>query len=117
MHSRGLPTWGSIDVASLPKKRFSGTLFSPPFVAVRRTSRPVDSGRAIGTLVIGDCRVAVENHLLVVRPKDPSVEACEEVLRLLKEDRTDRWLNNRIRCRHLTVSALRELPWWYEGHD
>ena len=117
MHSRDLPTWGRIDVASLPKKRFSGTLFSPPFVAVRRTSRPVDSGRAIGTLVIGDCGVAVENHLLVVRPKDSSVEACEEVLRLLKEDRTDRWLNNRIRCRHLTVSALRELPWWYEGHD
>jgi hypothetical protein len=34
------------------------------------------------------------------------------LLRVLKSRKTDQWLNNRIRCRHLTVRSLNELPWW-----
>jgi hypothetical protein len=30
----------------------------------------------------------------------------------LKDPRTTTWLNERIRCRHLTVGAVRDLPWW-----
>ena len=112
LHALGLARWGKVNVAGLPKKRFNGTVFSPPFVAVRRTSRPGDSGRAIGTVIFGDRPVAVENHLIVVKPKDASLETCQEILNLLRSDATDRWLNRRIRCRHLTVSALEDLPWW-----
>jgi hypothetical protein len=54
----------------------------------------------------------VENHLIVLRPKDGTIGACREVLGILKDERTTRWLNERIRCRHLTVAALDELPWW-----
>ena len=112
LHALGLARWEKVNAAGLPKKRFNGTVFSPPFVAVRRTSRPGDSGRAIGTLIFGDRPVAVENHLIVVKPKDASLETCQEILNLLRSDATDRWLNRRIRCRHLTVSALEDLPWW-----
>ena len=111
LHALGLARWGKVNVAGLPKKRFNGTVFSPPFVAVRRTSRPGDSGRAIGTVILGDRPVAVENHLIVVTPRDTSLDTCQEIMDLLRSDETDRWLDRRIRCRHLTVGALRDLPW------
>lgn len=112
LYAQGLARWEKVDVASLPRKRFSGTVFAPPFIAVRRTSRPGDSGRAVGTVIIGDRPVAVENHLIVVRPNDASLDTCEEILTLLRSEATEQWLNHRIRCRHLTVRALQELPWW-----
>ncbi len=110
LHALGLARWENVNVARLPKKRFNGTVFSPPFVAVRRTSRPGDSGRAIGTVILGDRPVAVENHLIVVSPKDASADTCQQILNLLQSDATDIWLDHRIRCRHLTVGALEELP-------
>ena len=112
LHAQGLARWGKVNVANLPRKRFKGTLFAPPFVAVRRTSRPGTSGRAVGTVILGGKPVAVENHLIVVRPNDASLDACEEILTMLRSDATDEWLDHRIRCRHLTVRALQELPWW-----
>ena len=111
LHAQGLARWGKVNVASLPRKRFKGTLFAPPFVTVRRTSRPGASGRAVGTVILGDRPVAVENHLIVVRPNDASLDACEEILNMLRSEATDEWLDHRIRCRHLTVRALQELPW------
>lgn len=111
LQAQGLARWGKVNVDSLPKKRFNGTVFAPPFIAVRRTSRPDDSGRAVGTVIFGDRPVAVENHLIVVKPNDASLDSCEEVLTLLRSDATEQWLNHRIRCRHLTVRALQELPW------
>ena len=112
LHAQGLARWGKVNVASLPRRRFNGTVFTPPFVAVRRTSRPGDSGRAVGTVILGDKPVAVENHLIAVRPNDASLDACEEILNKLRSKATDQWLDHRIRCRHLTVRALQELPWW-----
>ena len=112
LHAQGLARWGRVNVASLPRKRFNGRVIAPPFIAVRRTSRPGDSGRAVGTMILGDKPVAVENHLIVVKPNDASLDACEEVLNRLRRDATDQWLDHRIRCRHLTVRALQELPWW-----
>ena len=111
LYAQGLARWGKVDVASLPRKRFSGTAFTPPFIAVRRTSRPGDSGRAVGTVILGDEPVAVENHLIVVRPNDACLDTCNEILELLRCEATDRWLDHRIRCRHLTVRVLEELPW------
>jgi len=106
-----LPPWGTKHRIS-EQRRFSGTVFAPPFVAVRRTSSPSDSKRAVATVVLGLGEVAVENHLLVCVPRDGTVGACHELLRRLRLARTDAWLNRRIRCRHLTVSALADMPWW-----
>ena len=93
-------------------RRFEGRVFSPPFVVVRRTSRPGDKHRALGTIINNARPVAVENHLLVLLPKDGTVKACRELLRVLRKPQTTQWLDQYIRCRHLTVSALADLPWW-----
>jgi hypothetical protein len=63
IHSRDLPRWGTLSRISRTR-RFAGRLVEPPFVAVRRTSRPGDAHRAIGTLVLGESPVAVENHVI-----------------------------------------------------
>jgi hypothetical protein len=114
IHSRDLPPWQVVrDIAR--RRRFSGRVLKPPFVAIRRTSRPGDHHRAIGTLIAGRQLVAVENHLIVLTPKDGTVKACRKLLRILKDERTTHWLDERIRCRHLTVAALAELPWWQDA--
>jgi hypothetical protein len=111
LHARGLPKWRSVAAGS-EHRRYSGTTFVPPFVVVRRTSRPEDRYRAVGTIITGQGPVAVENHLLVLKPKTGLIADCRELLENLRAPETNVWLNERIRCRHLTVSALRMLPWW-----
>jgi hypothetical protein len=109
IHARSLPRWEEV---SSPQevRRFSGTLFTPPFVAVRRTSRAEDEHRAVATLIASGAPVAVENHVLVCRPKNGSIHRCRKLLQCLKSTKVNAFLNERIRCRHLTVSAVRELP-------
>jgi hypothetical protein len=114
IHSRDLPPWKT--VREIPRRRrFEGRVLAPPFVAIRRTSRPGDRHRAIGTLIAGPKPIAVENHLIVLRPKDGTVRSCRELLGVLKDERTTHWLDERIRCRHLTVTALDGLPWWHSA--
>jgi hypothetical protein len=108
--SREMPRWGTLcDTES--HRRFNGRLIAPPLVVVRRTSRQGDKHRAIGTIVLNARSLAVENHLLVLSPKDRRLQTCEELLQVLQRPETDEWLDRRIRCRHLTVSALGEIPW------
>ena len=112
VYARLLPPWTMFDAGAGKRRRFRGRTFVPPFVAVRRTSAPGDKSRARASVVVGRCPVAVENHLLVLEPRDSSLERCEQLLVVLRDDRTNRWLDERIRCRHLTVGVLRDLPWW-----
>ncbi|MBI3920227.1 MAG: N-6 DNA methylase [Armatimonadetes bacterium] len=109
--ARALPRWSTVRIIS-NTRRYSGRVLEPPFVVVRRTSRLGDAHRAIGTIVQTRTPVAVENHLLVLVPKDGTLRSCRDLLGVLQDEKTTRWLNQRIRCRHLTVSALAELPWW-----
>lgn len=109
--AKNLPRWKVVKQVSI-KRKFSGTVYTPPFVVVRRTSRPEDKNRAIATVISGNEPVAVENHLLVLQPKDQTMASCRALLKNLRRQETSDWLNQRIRCRHLTVSSLRELPWW-----
>jgi hypothetical protein len=110
IQARDLPSWEAVS-AFCHHRRFNGKTFRPPFVAVRRTSRPGDKNRAVGTIIRGRGRIAVENHLLVLRPKDRTLKSCYELLAILKDERSNQFLDRRIRCRHLTVSALTDLPW------
>jgi hypothetical protein len=110
IRARGLPCWKT--VASIAfHRRFEGKTFAPPFVVIRRTSRPGDKHRAIATLITGQRPVAVENHLLVLQPRDNALATCRRLLTLLRKPRITECLDRRIRCRHLTVSAVGELPW------
>lgn len=112
LHSRDATPWGTLDHLA-PRRRFSGTTHHPPFVAIRRTSSPSDQNRAIGTIINCTESVAVENHLIVCKPNDGRIESCQNLLEVLKSSFTNDWLNKRIRCRHLTVGAVREIPFSY----
>ena len=105
------PAWARIsDVAR--RRRFTGTTIRAPFVAIRRTSRPGDTYRAVGTVVTGREKFAVDNHLIICRPRDRTVAACDALLRRLHTSATTEWLDHRMCCRHLTISSVRDLPWW-----
>jgi hypothetical protein len=108
--ARFLPMWQEVSAIGR-KRRFNKRLFRPPFVVVRRTSRPGDPHRAVGTVIRGREPVAVDNHLIVLLPTDRTVARCTELLQVLRAPETDAWLDRRIRCRHLTVTALSALPW------
>lgn len=90
---------------------FSGRTFTPPFVAVRRTDRPSKTGpRAVAVTVDGEGPVAVDNHLLVLRPLDGRIDTCKSTAAWLASAEIRTALDARIRCRHLTTAAVRELP-------
>ena len=105
------PVWNKVASEQLPSRRFKGTVAAPPFVVVRRTSRVGDTHRMVGTLVTGNTPVAVENHLLILSPKRGGEPLCNALLEHLQEPSITSWLNRRIRCRHLTVAAVREVRW------
>ncbi|MFI6652835.1 transposase [Streptomyces sp. NPDC050529] len=79
------------------------------------TSRPGQGSKGgssgAGVLVVGDEPMAVDNHLIVAGPKSAGIDRCRELLRVLERPETAKWLDERIRCRHLTVTAIRSLPW------
>lgn len=108
--TRELAPWSTI--ARLPsRRRFSGRLNTGPFVLVRRTSRPGDRYRAQATIYASSEAAAVENHLLVVSPRDGTLKTCEHILAVFRRPETSDFLDERIRLRHLTVAALNEIPW------
>jgi len=111
IHARSVPAWGECKELG-ETRRFNGRLFLPPFVVVRRTSRPGDAKRAVASLILGDAPVAIENHLIVLVPRDASAATCKELMWRLASRKTDAWLDKRIRCRHLTTRVLSTLPWW-----
>lgn len=110
VHSEQLPPWETVREID-QHIRFAGTIYKPPFVAIRRTSKADYQVRCIGTLVTGPKPLAVENHLLIALPKDKKVGTCKKLLEVLKRDTTSAWMNERIRCRHLTVGSVGDLPW------
>jgi N-6 DNA Methylase len=91
--------------------RHAGPRFKAPFVAIRRTSRPSDEGARINATVVRSSKpVLVENHLIVCRPKDGRLETCRRLAQELRGPETAEILDQRIRCRHLTVSSVKDLP-------
>ena len=111
LHARAIPLGGEFDISEAERRGYERRAFKPPFVVVRRTSRPGDRSRGIGTVIVGDGEVQVENHLVVLTPQDGLVDSCRSVVDLLGSTHAKQWLDERIRCRHLTVRAISEMPW------
>jgi hypothetical protein len=95
-------------------RRWDAATVKPPFVALRRTSAPGDPARATATIIASEHPTAVENHLIVLQPLDGKLGTCRRLIAVLRSSKSDAWLDQRIRCRHLTVSSVSELPWWSE---
>jgi hypothetical protein len=110
IRARDIPSGGTVRFVS-SSRRFAGRLIAPPFVVVRRTSRFGDTTRAAATAIAGERSIAVENHLIVLTPRDGSLARCVEAVGILGRPATNAWLNQRIRCRHLTLEALADVPW------
>ncbi|MEF2549557.1 hypothetical protein VQ045_20765 [Aurantimonas sp. E1-2-R+4] len=104
------PAWHAAFMPSV-RLAYSGKVFTPPFVAIRRTSSPSDKFRAVATVIVGDDAVAVENHLLVAMPRENGVAACEALVAVLRSPETNTQLNELMRCRHLTTGAIKRLRW------
>lgn len=113
IHARSVPRWAIISRIR-ERRRFAGHVHIPPFVVIRRTSRPGDPHRAAASIISGKRPVAVENHLLVASPKRGGIAKCKALLTLLRQEQTSEWLDRAMRCRHLTVSSLSRLPWGSE---
>lgn len=105
-----VPAWKTVSPGA-KTRRFNKTVFTPPFVVIRRTSGPSDKTRAVGSIIIGKKDVAVENHLIVLKPIFGGLTACRTALKTLATDATTKWLNKRIRCRHLTIDAVKKIPY------
>lgn len=94
------------------KRKFQGKVIEPPFVVIKRTSSPSDKVRASASLVItNDAKIAVENHLIVVKPKDGSISNCRTLLKLLESKHVNDYFNDTIRLRHLTVQSIKNVPY------
>lgn len=108
LDARSAPTGGVVRKVKV-RRKFKGTVVQPPFVTVKRTSRPGDKFRAAATVVTGSKPVAVENHLIICRPINGTLAACEGLARQLQTAAVNRALNRAIRCRHLTVGAVKQI--------
>jgi hypothetical protein len=108
--AKTVPAW-SAAFKPYANRRFEGTVFRPPFVVVRRTSSPSDRKRAVGAIIVGKEEVAVENHLIVLMPKDGKLRTCIGLLAVLGTNATTNYLNRTIRCRHLTSGSVKSIPW------
>lgn len=108
-HAKNSTPWQILS-ESTERRNFSGKVIRPPFVLVKRTSSPNDNFRAVATII--DCKedVAVENHMIVMQPINGTLQECEKLMGILKSKKTNDFLNERIRLRHLTVSAIKEIP-------
>ncbi len=109
IHSKNAPLWKTVKQFD-EYRQFPGRVIKPPFVVIRRTSRPDDKYRASGTIISGKMPVAVENHMIVIKPKRATLKECRKLLKIFKSSLTNDFLNDRIRCRHLTVGIVNQIP-------
>ncbi|PXA73178.1 SAM-dependent methyltransferase [Vibrio sp. 11986-1-5] len=109
VHPKNAPIWETL--RQLPEKRkFSGRVITGPFVVVKRTSSPTDRYRASATIIMIKEPIAVENHMIVIKPRDNTLRSCQRLMRILRAEATNEFLNQRIRLRHLTVGVVKEIP-------
>jgi hypothetical protein len=101
----------SLSAGAKDQRRFKGRLELGPMVLVNRTSRPGDVPRVRARVRMASAPVAVENHLLIVKPKNPDDVSCELLMQVLTSDAVTSFLEAKIRCRHLTVSSIKDIPW------
>jgi hypothetical protein len=107
--SKGLEGWTEVNKVKLTR-RHRGKTIQSPFVVIKRISRFGDKHRAIATLITIPIPIYVDNHLIILQPKEGGIKACKKLLKLLKNEATDNWIDNQIRCRHLTVKIVSNIP-------
>lgn len=103
-------TTNGVEITPSQVCQYNGTSYKGPFVVVHRTSSPDDPNRLVTSIINTDDLVMVENHLIIIQPIDGQLQTCRKLLKKLKSNSVREWINQRIRCRHLTVTAIRDIP-------
>lgn len=115
IYPKSMVNWSEIDSKDLQENiQHQSKPISPPFVIIKRTSSPKDKCRATAQLITGEKPVFVENHLIVVKPLQPCIYLCRKLITHLKSKEVSDFLNDYIRCRHLTVKSIKEIPFEME---
>lgn len=109
LKSRGLPGWCNISEIS-HSRQYTGKAIESPFVVIKRTSRHGDHHRAIASIITIPEPIYVDNHLIVLKPISGKIADCRKLLKILQRPSTDNWIDNQIRCRHLTVKVVSNIP-------
>ncbi|WP_345853457.1 restriction endonuclease subunit S [Shewanella algae] len=109
IYPKNSPQWETITKVT-DSRQFKGLVIESPFIVIKRTSSPSDKYRASASIVNLKEPVAVENHMIVVKPKDGKISTCRALLGKLKSQQVNDFLNERIRVRHLTVGVVKEIP-------
>ena len=110
-HSKNTTAWEVLSTAA-EKRNFKGRVIQPPCILVKRTSSPGDKYRATATIIDLQELIAVENHLMVIKPKSNSLLDCKKLMKILQSKETNEFLNKAIRLRHLTVQVLKNIPYY-----
>ncbi|BFQ92338.1 N-6 DNA methylase [Gallibacterium anatis] len=108
-HPKNCKNWEIVTAVS-ETREFNGKVIQPPCVLIKRTSSPSDKYRAAATLINLKQPIAVENHLIIVTPKDKSLKKCKRLLKMLERPEINQFLNEQIRLRHLTVGVIKSIP-------
>lgn len=108
-YSKNSPAWETVEKAN-EYRRFSGKVIKSPFVIVKRTSSPSDKYRASATLINLNSLSAIENHMIVITPKNGSLTDCHKLMEKLRSKEVNTFINNRSRMRHLTVGLINDIP-------
>lgn len=87
-----------------------------PIVVVRRTSSPSDRIRCASSVVASTAKFHIDNHLMWLKPKGivgfaKELQSCQRLHRYFQSSDCTSLVNERIRCRHLTVSVISNLPY------
>ncbi|MEI8601585.1 N-6 DNA methylase [Shewanella sp. PP-Sp27a-2] len=108
-YPKNCPQWEVI-LSATETRKFLGKALNPPLIVIKRTSSPSDRNRASATLINLREPVAIENHMIVVKPKDGKLKTCKKLMQALQHQQTNDFLNERIRLRHLTVGVVKDIP-------
>ena len=108
-HSKNCKNW-TIITKITERRAFKGKVIQPPCILIKRTSSPSDKFRAAAVLINLKEPIAVENHLIIVTPKDHTFKSCQYLFKILSTQQTNDFLNDQIRTRHLTVNAIKSIP-------
>ena len=109
LHVKNSPT-GKVVKQIREIKKYPGRIFKAPLLTIHRTSSPSDKQRCKVTVINTKGCIAIENHLIVLKPKDNNLKTCLQFQDLLSSNKTTQWLNMEIRCRHLTVASVKHIP-------
>lgn len=110
IHARNIKDFSIVEHVT-EKIKTKKKLVKPPFVVIKRTSSPSDKKRARAAIINTKSPVLVENHLITLSPINGELEECKNLLKVLFSEEIDCFLNENIRCRHLTVGIIKDIPY------